>query len=133
MSIFIVVCYSILIPWFRIMPLWIQYLMVYNIKQVQFIILHVFFERVIEKNENPKSSYRASSCQNQRLRFRKIGFLRSDRSIRTSVFLWCRKGSDEYHAYCFICRKEFGCDKSHQLQLKQHSETQTHKKNSKSF
>ena len=22
--------------------------------------------------------------------------------------LWCRKGSDEYHAYCFISRKEFG-------------------------
>jgi hypothetical protein len=21
--------------------------------------------------------------------------------------LWCRKGSDEYHVYCFICRKEF--------------------------
>ena len=32
--------------------------------------------------------------------------------------LWCRKGSDEYHDYCFICRKEFGCDKSGQLQLK---------------
>jgi hypothetical protein len=46
--------------------------------------------------------------------------------------LWCRKGSDEYHAYCFICRREFRCDNSGQLQLKQHSETQTHKKNSKS-
>ena len=46
--------------------------------------------------------------------------------------LWCRKDSDEYHVYCFICRKEFRCDKSGQLQLKQHSETQTHQKNSKS-
>ena len=46
--------------------------------------------------------------------------------------LWCRKGSDEYHAYCFICRKEFGCYNSGQLKLKQHSETQTHKKKSKS-
>ena len=24
--------------------------------------------------------------------------------------LWCRKGVDEFHAHCFICRKEFGCD-----------------------
>jgi hypothetical protein len=47
-------------------------------------------------------------------------------------YLWCRKGSDEYHEYCFICRREFRCDKSGQLQLKQHSETKTHKKNSKS-
>jgi hypothetical protein len=46
--------------------------------------------------------------------------------------LLCRKGSDEYHAYCFICRRELRYDKSGQLQLKQHSETQTHKKNSKS-
>jgi hypothetical protein len=46
--------------------------------------------------------------------------------------LWCRKGSDEYHLYCFICRKEFGCYNSGQLKLKQHSETQTHKKKSKS-
>ena len=46
--------------------------------------------------------------------------------------LWCRKGSDDYHDYCFICRREFRCDKSGQLQLKQHSETQTHKNNSKS-
>ena len=46
--------------------------------------------------------------------------------------LWCRKGSDEYHAYCFISRKEFGCYNSGQLQLKQHLETQTHRKNSKS-
>jgi hypothetical protein len=46
--------------------------------------------------------------------------------------LWCRKGTDEYHDYCLICRREFRCDKSGQLQLKQHSETQTHKKKSKS-
>jgi hypothetical protein len=46
--------------------------------------------------------------------------------------LWCRKGTDEYHDYCFICRKEFGCYNSGQLKLKQHSETQTHKKKSKS-
>jgi transposase len=46
--------------------------------------------------------------------------------------LWCMKATDEYQAYCFICRKEFGCDKCGQSQLKQHSETQTHKKNSKS-
>ena len=46
--------------------------------------------------------------------------------------LWCRKGFDEYHVYCFIYRKEFGCYNSDQLQLKQHSETQIHKTNSKS-
>mgnify|MGYP003691680385 FL=1 len=38
--------------------------------------------------------------------------------------LWCKKGVDEFHAHCFICGKEFGCDNSGQLQLKQHSETQ---------
>ena len=86
--------------------------------------------------------YRASSkkCKPQVL-LQSIIMPKSDRQekwlserdpSRHQYSLWCREGSDEYHAYCFICRKEFGCYNSGQLQLKQHSETQTHNKKSKS-
>ena len=38
MSIFIVICYSVQVPWFRIIQLWIQCLMVYNIKNIKLIL-----------------------------------------------------------------------------------------------
>ena len=64
MSILIMFCFSVPVPWFTS---WIQYLMVYNIKNTKLtgrldkpsLLLHVSFERVIEKNVNPKSCYRA--------------------------------------------------------------------------
>jgi hypothetical protein len=98
MSIFIVVCYSVLIPWFRIIQLWIQCLMIYNIIPSNFFYFFstspvyyymYFFLKSHWKNVNPKSSYRASSCQNQRLSFRRNGCLRE---IHLDISIHCGVG-----------------------------------------
>ena len=49
------------------------------------------------------------------------------------VSLWCEKGGDEFHARCFVCRKEFLCDNAGLPQLLQHCDGSCHKKLAKSL
>ena len=46
--------------------------------------------------------------------------------------LWCRKGKDDYHGHCFLCKKDILIDNGGLPQLRQHSDTAVHKTISKS-
>jgi len=39
---------------------------------------------------------------------------------------WCRKGLDDFHAYCQFCDKEFLCDNSGKSQILQHAKKAKH-------
>lgn len=39
---------------------------------------------------------------------------------------WCRKGVDDYHAYCRFCDSEFLCDNSGKAQILQHARKAKH-------
>ena len=38
-----------------------------------------------------------------------------------ALSVWCRKGKDDYHAYCRFCDIEIKCDNSGKQQLLQHT------------
>ena len=40
---------------------------------------------------------------------------------------WCRKGRDDYHAYCVFCNSEFKCDNAGVAQILQHAKKDKHK------
>ena len=44
---------------------------------------------------------------------------------------WCRKGKDDYHAYCCFCDTDFKCDNSGKAQLLQHAKKEKHKQATK--
>jgi hypothetical protein len=97
--------------------------------QAQFITTCIFFKESLKKCKTPSL---ATEHHHAKIKDRQEKWLSERDPSRHQYSLWCREGSDEYHVYCFICRKEFGCYNSGQLQLKQHPETQTHKKKSRS-
>jgi hypothetical protein len=39
---------------------------------------------------------------------------------------WCKKGSDSFSGYCFLCNKKIGCDNAGLDQIKQHAKGNKH-------
>ena len=44
-----------------------------------------------------------------------------------SLSEWCRKGKDDFHAYCRFCHSDIKCDNAGKQQLLQHAKKDKHK------
>ena len=62
----------------------------------------------------------------QKTKFSEVWLSAKD-SNGDNVSDWCKKGKDDYHGYCYICRTDLKCDNGGKVQLLKHCLNQKHK------